>query len=81
MSSFFDMVMLQMRRPMSIDRSDARHMLQETSTNVAIIVSLCFVVDVARNMVSMLRWESPSPNRMSELRVYIFFSGVASIEF
>ena len=66
---------------MSIDRLYARQMLQETSTNVAIIVSLCFVVDVARNMVSMLQWESPSPNRMSELRVYIFFSGVASIEF
>jgi len=75
------MVMLQIRRPMSIDQLYARHMLQETSTNVAIIVSLCFVVDVARNMVSMLRWEYPSPNRMSELRVYIFFSGVASIEF
>ena len=33
-------------------------MLQETSTNVAIIVSLCFIVNVARNMAAMLGWET-----------------------
>jgi len=30
-------------------------------------------------MVSMLRWEYPSPNRMSELHVYIFFYGLATL--
>jgi len=41
-------VMLRIRHPM----------LQETSTNVAIIVSLCFIVNVARNMAAMLGWET-----------------------
>jgi len=46
-------------------------MLQEISTNIiAIIISLYFIVDVA--MVSMMQWQFPSSNRISELFVYIF---------
>ena len=48
-------------------------MLQEINTNIiAIIISLYFIVDVARNMVSMMQWQFPSSNRISELFVYIF---------
>ena len=48
-------------------------MLQEISTSIiAIIISLYFIVHVARNMVSMMQWQFPSSNRISELFVYIF---------
>jgi len=66
-------VMLQTRRPMSVHRSETGHMLEETSTNVAIIVSLYFVVDVARYMMSILRWEFPFSNQMLELYLYAYF--------
>jgi len=48
-------------------------MLQETSINAAIIVSLFSQVNVAQNNLLMLRWEFPSSNWMLELFVYIYF--------
>ena len=54
-------------------RYDAQHILQLISINVVVIVSLYFVVDVAQNMMPILRWEFPSSNRMPKLSIYIFF--------
>lgn len=42
--------------------------------------SLYFMVDVAPNTVSILRWKFSSLNRMSELSIYMFFD-VASVDF
>ena len=64
----------------SVHQSVARHMSQETSTNVAIVVSLCLVVNFARKMVPILWWDiSIFESDVRIICIYTFL--VASVDF
>ena len=50
-------VMLGLERPMRRKDRTLQPILQESSADAAIIISLCYAVDVAWNMILMSRWE------------------------
>ena len=64
-----------------VQKKNTRPMLQESSTDVAIIISFYYTVDVACNMMLILRWEfSIREWYIRVICIYLYFY-VVSVNF